>query len=138
MHENAGTIGLRLDFYQLLYRELNVNIVTFAYRGYSESEGTPTEEGLKYDAHAIINHLNKLIDNNKIDKSSLFIQGRSLGGAVAMYTLNKYPHMFKGAIIENTFTSISDMVDIVFSFARLFKKLILRNHWETINIVGNV
>ena len=45
----------------MLYNRLNVNIVTFAYRGYSESEGVPSEDGIKLDAVAIVNHLNTLI-----------------------------------------------------------------------------
>jgi abhydrolase domain-containing protein 13 len=62
MHENAGSkqlafyirtaldIGLRMDFFSQLYREIGVNIVVFAYRGYSKSEGSPNEAGLKLDA----------------------------------------------------------------------------------------
>lgn len=57
MHENAGNIGLRLDFYETIYSSLKVNIVTFAYRGYSNSQGSPTEKGLKMDADAIINYI---------------------------------------------------------------------------------
>jgi hypothetical protein len=57
MHENAGNIGLRLDFYERLYHSLKVNIVTFAYRGYSNSDGFPTEEGLKLDSDAIVSYV---------------------------------------------------------------------------------
>jgi fermentation-respiration switch protein FrsA (DUF1100 family) len=57
MHENAGNIGLRLDFFELMYTQLEVNIVSFAYRGYSSSEGSPTEEGLKKDADAIVKYI---------------------------------------------------------------------------------
>jgi fermentation-respiration switch protein FrsA (DUF1100 family) len=70
MHENAGNIGLRLDFYEALYHQVGVNIVTFAYRGYSYSEGSPSEEGLKLDADAIVKYLEEEI---LIDKRTLFI-----------------------------------------------------------------
>ena len=39
MHENAGNIGLRLDYFELIYHNLNVNVVAVAYRGYSKSGG---------------------------------------------------------------------------------------------------
>ena len=39
MHENAGNIGLRLDYFELIYHNLDVNIVAVAYRGYSKSDG---------------------------------------------------------------------------------------------------
>ena len=53
MHESSGNIGLRLDYFQAVYHKLNVNILTFAYRGYSRSEGHPSEEGIKMDADTI-------------------------------------------------------------------------------------
>ena len=43
LHENAGNIGLRLDYFELVYNKLDVNIVAVAYRGYSRSEGEPNE-----------------------------------------------------------------------------------------------
>lgn len=39
LHENAGNIGLRLDYFQLMCHQVGVNVVCFAYRGYSRSEG---------------------------------------------------------------------------------------------------
>jgi fermentation-respiration switch protein FrsA (DUF1100 family) len=57
MQENAGNMGLRMDFFELLYNKLDVNIVAFGYRGYSYSEGTPSEEGLKIDVDAIVEYV---------------------------------------------------------------------------------
>ena len=54
MHENAGNIGLRMDFFEHMVGSLEVNILTVAYRGYSQSQGTPTEIGLKRDGLAIM------------------------------------------------------------------------------------
>ena len=39
MHENAGNIGLRLDWFELVYHKLDINIVAVGYRGYGRSEG---------------------------------------------------------------------------------------------------
>ena len=69
MHENAGSkaflfdlidIGLRLDFFQKLYQDLEANIVTFAYRGYTNSEGHLTEEGIKIDSHVCVLNSHKI------------------------------------------------------------------------------
>jgi hypothetical protein len=58
MHENAGNIGLRIPYYGMVARNMGVNILTMAYRGYSYSdEVSPDEEGLKRDADAIIKFL---------------------------------------------------------------------------------
>mmetsp|Transcript_8365 Transcript_8365/g.10999 ORF Transcript_8365/g.10999 Transcript_8365/m.10999 type:complete len:134 (-) Transcript_8365:200-601(-) len=133
MHENAGNIGLRLDYYDSLYRSLNVNIISFAYRGYSGNEGTPSEQGLKIDAETIGAFLKSM---DQIDQSKVFLVGRSLGGAVATYLATQNPDQFRGVILENTFTSISDMVDHLMVYISYFKNLILRIGWRSIDRVG--
>lgn len=135
MQENAGNLGLRLDFFEMMYEKLEVNIVAFGYRGFSYSEGTPSEEGLKKDADAIVKYLKT---EKSIDQNQLFIQGRSLGGAVTIHTAVKYPDVFKGVIVENTFTSMADMVDQVMFFARHIKGYILNNHWRSIDLIGKI
>ena len=57
--------------------------------------------------------------------------GRSLGGAVATYAASLDPELFDGLILENTFTSISDMVDTLFYFVGYFKFLILKIEWDS-------
>ena len=52
-HENAGNIGNRLYAIEVLYFELEVNILIVGYRGYGHSQGTPSEAGLELDADAI-------------------------------------------------------------------------------------
>ena len=61
------------------------NVAMVGYRGYSDSEGEPTEEGLKIDSKAIINFLSNL---DSLQNSPLIIHGRSLGGAVAIHSLD--------------------------------------------------
>ena len=46
-HENAGNIGVRLDYFELLFKRVNVNVLCVGYRGYGHSQGEPTELGLK-------------------------------------------------------------------------------------------
>ena len=40
-----------------MIEKLNINVLTMAYRGYSESDGNCSEVGLKRDANAIIEFL---------------------------------------------------------------------------------
>jgi hypothetical protein len=56
--------------------------------------------------------------------------GRSLGGAVAVYMVQENSHLFRGLIIENTFTSISEMVDKMFFFLKPIKWLVLKIGWN--------
>jgi alpha/beta superfamily hydrolase len=53
-----------MDSFELLYHKLNANILCIAYRGYSESEGSPSEQGLQKDANAMIEYLKSRSDIN--------------------------------------------------------------------------
>ena len=63
------------------------------------------------DAQAILDYVKSMKDAEPI-----FIIGRSLGGAVASYMVSLDETPFEGLILENTFTSIADMVDSIFYF----------------------
>lgn len=56
-HENAGNIGLRLDYFNLAYKRLNCDIFVIAYRGYSESDGYPDETNIKKDMHILNDYI---------------------------------------------------------------------------------
>jgi pimeloyl-ACP methyl ester carboxylesterase len=61
----------------------------------------------------------------KINKDRVFVIGRSLGSAVAINLLSKEHGLFKGAILENTFTTLAEMAE---NFFVLFKMLpVLKN-----------
>lgn len=78
-HGNAGNIGTRLPNIEVLVKDLRCNVLIVAYRGYSNSEGSPSEDGLKLDAEASLEWAKSRQDINQI-----YVFGRSLGGAVAI------------------------------------------------------
>lgn len=78
-HGNAGNIGSRLPNIEVLVKQLRTNVLILAYRGYGDSEGTPTEEGLKLDAEATLEHA---LNDDDIDNERIFVFGRSLGASV--------------------------------------------------------
>ena len=80
-HENAGNIGNRLYNIEMMYFELEVNILIVGYRGYGHSQGTPNEAGLELDADAVFQWV---LDHKEINSQKLFLFGRSLGGAVSI------------------------------------------------------
>jgi pimeloyl-ACP methyl ester carboxylesterase len=86
-HENAGNIGTRMPNLEILVKKLNCNVFIVAYRGYSYSEGTPTEEGLALDAEATLEHV---LGRDDVDSERVFVFGRSLGGAVAIQLAEKH------------------------------------------------
>lgn len=114
-------------------------------RGYGFSEGTPGEPGLVVDAEAAYAWLMEQAERGLIDSSKIVICGRSLGGSVAIHlahelarTAPKYPPC--SLIVENSFTSISDVVDEKFPFLNIpfFKQLFLRLHWRSIDVIPQI
>jgi pimeloyl-ACP methyl ester carboxylesterase len=124
-------MGMRLPSMHMLWMKLQVNVFMVSYRGYGRSEGEPDEKGIKMDADAVISHLSARKD---IDSKRIIILGRSLGGAVGVYVASRsaqrprgqrtssshvvrvalrwcrFPDKVQGLVLENTFTSIADMV----------------------------
>ena len=50
--ENAGNIAHRLQNIGFFLRNVRCNVAILSYRGYGESEGSPSEAGIKQDAQA--------------------------------------------------------------------------------------
>lgn len=138
-HENAGNLGLRLNYFSMLYHEMGFNVLAFAYRGYSpsnlESASYPNEAILKNDAKIIVQYIKQ---NVKTEDNSIFLLGRSLGGAVAAYSASIEPKLFDGLILENTFTSISDIVDDLLTVISYFKWIVLRIGWDTNSLIKTI
>lgn len=106
-----------------------------AYRGFSSSEGQITEEGIKLDGKAMLDYI---FSRQDIDRTKIVVQGRSLGGSVAVHSLVDTPHKIAGAILENTFTSISDMVDKLFPMVKSLKRFVLRISWDSLAIIDKI
>jgi pimeloyl-ACP methyl ester carboxylesterase len=134
-HGNAGNIGLRLPNAIQMLQYLNANVLMVEYRGYGESDGSPSEAGLKLDAEAALRFILK---HPKIDAANVFLFGRSLGGAVAFHLAEyaQQQHLpLAGVIIENTFTNIAEMVDSLMPLIAPLKALVLRIRWDSLSIV---
>ena len=151
-HGNAGNIGLRLPNAIQMYHYLKANIFLIEYRGYGDSDDAkPTEDGLKLDAEGIMNYINVHANTRQlynVDPRRLFVFGRSLGGAVAFH-MAQYAqqqeqqstspsYTLAGIIVENTFLSISEMVDHLMPYVAPFKMLILRMSWNSGKIVPSI
>lgn len=135
-HENAGNIGLRVNNLAAMSQRLSMDVVAFDYRGYGYSSGKPTEPGLITDTDTVYQYVMEVLKADNV-----FVYGRSLGGAVALHFASllssRGDQRLKGVIVENTFTSISDMVGSVFPPLNfeILKKYFLRLKWDTASVM---
>lgn len=104
-HGNAENISTSM--YQAAYTgsRIGANVFLYDYRGYGESEGSPSVGSFYQDAEAAYSHFLK-IDNVK--KHKIIIYGRSLGGAAAVHLASKF-ECFR-LITESTFSSVRNHV----------------------------
>jgi abhydrolase domain-containing protein 12 len=70
------------------FTALNANVVAIDYRGFGDSHGTPTEEGLYSDARAAYRWIRErqgaiLDQSTKTSMPDIFVAGQSLGSGVA-------------------------------------------------------
>ena len=131
-------IGWRIPFIKQLHERTASDVLLVAYRGYSDSEGTPTEEGLQRDALAVLDWA--LEYKNRFSGKRLYVLGRSLGGAVTLFgaTHHLEREQIDGLILENTFTSIKDMVRVIFPFLVPCTGVLQRNFWPSKERIGEV
>jgi fermentation-respiration switch protein FrsA (DUF1100 family) len=103
-HGNAGNLSEfdRPVHYAGLHR-LGLNLLAFDYRGYGESGGVPSEEGLYRDAQAAYHYLRETMG---VAADRIIVFGHSLGSAVAVDLVGRVP--VAGLILDGALTSAID------------------------------
>lgn len=101
-HGNAGNISHRLDSLEI-FHELGLATLIIDYRGYGQSSGSPSEEGLYQDARAAWDYV---VGSRGVPAEAVIAFGRSLGAAVAAHLATE--REVGGVILESAFTSAPD------------------------------
>jgi hypothetical protein len=102
-HGNAGNISGRLPVAAQLV-ERGMAVLLYDYRGYGQSPGAPSEEGLYHDGEAALAELVRRAG----DPSRVVLYGRSLGGGVSWELALRHPEL-AGIVSDCTFTSVPEM-----------------------------
>jgi len=122
-HGNAENIGGCLDL-AARARAAGFNLLLLDYRGYGESQGRPTEQGIYRDGEAALDHLGSRAG---VDPDRIVVWGRSIGAAVAVRLAARGTEpagaardgsagdpggapRVAGLILESPFTSVPDLL----------------------------
>ncbi|KAL4070020.1 Alpha/Beta hydrolase protein [Scleroderma yunnanense] len=152
-HGNAATraFHVRVRQYSGFTSRVRANVLAIDYRGFGDSEGTPTEDGLVIDSRAAWDWL----VSNGAKPEDIVIVGHSLGTAVSSklaVTLAEDDIHFKGLALLSPFASLHTVVDTysVFGFfpimlpltmvpgaADLYKSFLLAR-FDTLSIISRV
>lgn len=103
-HGNVENISthVKLDLWLI---DAGYNLFIFDYRGYGRSEGTPDVKGINLDAEAALETL--LFTLPRTDGGRVIVFGKSLGAAVAVYSVANSPYKdrVKAVILDSPFSS---------------------------------
>ena len=129
LHGNAGTLENRIHKINH-FKDINVNFLLIAWRGFSGNEGKPTEQGLYKDARSAL----KWLKNKGIKEENIIIYGESLGTGIATeISQNKN---FAGVILESPFTSMIDTGKDKYPFLPV--KFLLKDKYESDKKIQNI
>ncbi|MGH9367887.1 MAG: alpha/beta hydrolase, partial [Thermoanaerobaculia bacterium] len=113
-HGNAGNVSHRLERARDLVAALGLDVVLVDYRGYGESGGKPSENGLYEDGEAIW----RAVAARGVAPGRIVMFGESLGCAVAIETALRRP--CRALILEAPFLSVPEMAKSVYPFLPSF------------------
>ena len=104
-HGNAGNLS---EFDRPVHyaglRRLGLSLLAFDYRGYGESGGSPSEQGLYRDAQAAYRYLR---ETRRVPPERIVVFGHSLGSAVAVDLVSRVSAA--GLILDGAPTSVIDL-----------------------------
>ncbi|WBW72970.1 palmitoyl-(protein) hydrolase [Schizosaccharomyces osmophilus] len=134
-HANAGNMGHRLPIARVFYSALGMNVFILSYRGYGRSTGSPSELGMNIDAQTALDFLKQ---HPVCSSTKIVVYGQSVGGAVALSLASKNESLISALVLENTFTSIKDMIPTVFPYIGTLLSHFCTEKWESVRAIRNL
>ena len=129
LHGNAGSLENRIHKINH-FKDMDVNFLLVAWRGFSGNKGEPTEKGLYEDARSSVTWLK----SKGVKENNIIIYGESLGTGVATeIAQNKN---FSGIILESPFTSMIDAGKDKYPYLPV--RLLLKDKYESDKKIKNI
>jgi len=129
LHGNAGTLENRIHKINH-FKDMNINFLLVAWRGFSGNKGKPTEKNLYEDARSALQWLK----SKGIKENNIIIYGESLGTGVATeIAQNKN---FAGIILESPFTSMIEAGKDKYPYLPV--KFLLKDKYESEKKIKNI
>ena len=127
---NAGNRAYRSSLAAAL-RGLGLSVLLFDYRGFGDSDGSPTEAGLNEDARAVWRYV---AGRSDVRADRLVYFGESLGSAVAVRLAVE--HAPAALILRSPFTSLVDVGRLHYPILPV--RWLLRDRFSSVDAIASV
>lgn len=127
LHGNGGNISSRgsIRHYEM-FRSAGVNVLAPDYRGYGDSQGEPSEQGLYLDGLASFRYLTEV---EGVAPRNVILYGYSLGSAVSIHVASVVEA--GGVVLEGALTSAPDIGRYFYPF--LPTHLMMKNRFDSVS-----
>lgn len=126
---NSGTLNKRVSKFKD-FASRGLGILAISYRGYGDSEGSPTEEGIYNDARAAVNYLKEQGFRN----DNIILYGESLGTGVAVQMAVEQD--FGAIILEAPYDSVQARASEIYPYFPI--NLLLKDRFLSIEKIGKI
>ena len=128
-HGNAGKLENRIHKLNH-FKDMDVNFLIIAWRGFSGNDGKPSEENLYIDGNSSI----KWLKNLGLSEKDIIIYGESLGTGVATEIAKN--NNFAGLVLETPFTSMIEAAKNFYPYIPV--RILLRDKYENDKKIKNI
>ena len=128
-HGNAGKLENRIHKLNH-FKDIDVNFLIIAWRGFSGNDGKPSEEGLYIDGNSVI----KWLKNLGLLEEDIIIYGESLGTGVATEIAQN--NNFAGLVLETPFTSMTEAAKNFYPYIPV--GILLKDKYENDKKISNI
>lgn len=131
-HGNSGHMGVdyRVERFHTLTSQ-GFGLLALSYRGYGDSEGSPSEAGLMEDARATIHYA---LDVLHLLPQHIWLFGESLGSGVAVRMASEFT--VGGIILDSPYTSAADRAAELYPWLPIH--LIMKDHFNSLDLISRI
>ena len=128
-HGNAGKLENRIHKLNH-FKDMDVNFLIIAWRGFSGNEGKPSEKGLYIDGSSAIAWLKSL----GLTEKDIILYGESLGTGVATHMAQD--NDYAGLVLETPFTSMTEAAKNFYPYIPV--EILLRDKYKNDKKIKNI